>query len=599
MAKRTRTNDLETLELVNAAEKLNDSCMKRQLNIWRDCTDAMQNKLPVTDPYSPNITVGRLAADIETIVPRDVQSLLGNKPYMPYGATDKNNPEATDYASAITDNIDYYTERGSLYTTFADGMKICRPKGICYIEPRWAFLPVSIYQKNVEKDALGRVVSVSEFYEDSVDEAVDFRILDPESVKPHPFGNTLDAKPNVCVVELVHKNEIKRLLETEGSGYKLAKDVTEEMLFSGIPESMGLQEQNRRDKGELTGDAYKDVCVLVRYYSDERWIHVINRNWVVMDTENQNKNMPKNKKPFAALRNMSHIGMDRYWPIGDYEFMMDLYWLGDMWLNMYAKAAQMYSAQWILFNESSGVRAEDLKPTAGLRIPIQDAAWGRAIETIKIGEPPAEYLEFYRESKGIADNRIHINDYVAGREPSRKETATAVNQLAQAGLTHMEFGVTYIEQGGLTDLAYLTAKVVAANQSDAQRARILGWDRAQRIMTADPEAIPGGYVLNFKGSDRVQRQQQKAEKVLQGYDLVRNQTTILEPWRLDRIALETLEVFSGDQLDAMGLSAEAQQAMQQQAAMANVPPPPPAPSVSDSTAIMDPNQIGLGAPMAA
>lgn len=552
-----KSDNLELVQKVNDAEKLASSAMRRQLDTCREAINAMQNKLPVSDPFSPNITVGRLAADIETIVPRDVQALVGNRPYMPFAPIERNNPEAVDWAATITDVIDYYTDIGKFYTKFADMMRMVRPLGWAYMEPRWSMWPVSIYSKQVERDAMGRVVRVSANYEDTVEEGVDIRILDPSSVRPHPYGNTLDEKPEVCVVELVHKNEIKRLLETPGSSYKVPDGVTEQDLFGGVPEGLEWQQQVRRDKGELTGEAYKDVAVLIRYYSEDRWIHTLNRQWVIMDTENQNINMPKFKKPFAMFRNMSHCGPDRFWPVGDYEFMMDLYWLGDMWLNLYAKAAQMAEAQWILYNPNL-VQVENLKATSGARIPVADGEFDRAIRQMKVGEPPSSYLDFYRETKGLQDNRLHINDWVAGREPTRKETATAVNQLSQAGMTHMEFGITYIEQGGFADLAYLMAKIVAANQTDADRAKIIGWERAQNIVTVDPEAIPGGYRLEFKGSDRVQRQQQRAEKVLQGYNLVRGQQTLKQPWVLDRIALETLEVFDGDQLDAMGLTADAQ-----------------------------------------
>jgi len=594
VAKRTRSDDLEALQKVNDAETLARNAMKDQVRMWGEAEQAMQNKVPVTDPYSPNVTVGRLAADMETIVPRDVQSLMGNRPYMPYGATDKNNPGATDYASGITDNVDYYTETGKLYTKFADLMRIVRPKGIAYIEPRWSLFPLSIYDRQVETDALGRVVSVSEFYEDGVEEGVEFRILDPEAVRPHPYGNDLDSKPEICVVELVHKNEIKRLLDSKGSGYSAPAGVKEDQLFTGMGDGVELQQQTRRDKGNLTGDAYKDVGVLIRRYAEDRWTHTWNRQWVLMDTENHNKNMPKCKKPFAAFRNMSHIGMDRYWPVGDFEFMMDLYWLGDMWLNMYAKAAQMYGAQWIMFNPDSGLSANDLKPIAGARVPVPGGDFDRAVRAFKMNEPPAAYLEFYRENKTNTDNRIHINDWVAGRDPVRKETATAVEQLSSAGLTNLEFGVTYIEQGGLSDLAYLTGKTVAANQSGGQRAKILGWERSQRILSADPEAIPGGYTLNFKGSDRVQREQSRMDKRLQGYNLTRGQATILEPWMMDREILSDLG-YENDKLDAMGLTAEAQQAFRQQQMAALQPPPPPMGSVGAESAIMNPSQVGMAA----
>lgn len=590
MAKSDKEKD--PVEVVNEAEKLARESMQSQVDMWREASNAMQNKLPVTDPYMPNITVGRLAADMETIVPRDVQALLGERPYMPFEAVDQGTPAAVEYAGSITDQVDWYTTRGGLYTKFADAMRIARPLGIVYIEPRHAMTPVSIYQEEIIRDVMGRPIEVREFREETVEEGVDFRVIHPVALRPHPYGNSLNEKPEICVVELVHVKEIERLLDSKGSNYKMPDGKKKKDLRDGMGDNGEWQQQIRRDKGNLRGEAFKDIGVLIRHYTDDRWIHTWNRQFVLMDTENQNENMPSHVKPFAAFRNMSHITQDTFWPRGDYEFMMDLYWLGDMWLNMYAQAAQMYSAQWILYDPDKGLRAEDLKAIPGARIPISGGNFSEAVQSMKVGTPPEEYLEFYRETTGIADNRIHVNDWVAGRDPQRKETATAVDQLTSAGMTAMEFGITYMEQGGLTDLAYLTSKLVAANQTDAQRGRILGYERAARMRSADAEAIPGGYRLAFRGSDRVQRQQRKIEKVLQAYNLIRMQGTVMSPWLLDRMVLETLEVFDGQQLDDLGLTAEAQGQMAQ-----GMPGMAPGASVGATNAVQDPSTVGMGQPM--
>ena len=109
----------------------------------------------------------------------------------------------------------------------------------------------------------------------------------------------------------------------------------------------------------------------------------------------------------------------------------------------------------------------------------------------------------------------------------------------------------------------------------------------------DVEAIPGGYELAFRGADRVQRQQRKIEKFLQAYNLVRMQGTIMQPWILDRMLLEVLEVFSGQELDDLGLTPEMQQQMQ----MPQQQMQPPGFSVGATTAVQNPETVGMGQPM--
>ncbi len=593
----TKSDASEDVEKANAAERLARNDMEPQVSVWRDAQSAIRNKLPITDQYMPNITVGRLAADMETIVSRDVQTLMGEIPYMPYEALDKQNPDAVEHAAAITEQGQFYAEKGDLYTRFADLMRMVRPLGIAYIEPRHSLTPVAITREDIQFDRFGRATGTEKHKEDTVTEGYDFRVLEPWVVRPHPFGNTLDSKSEVCVCELVHVDEIKRLLDMPESHYKLPDDVSEEDLENSMPDSGDWNTQLRRDKGSLAGDAMSKIGFLIRYYSDGKWIHTWNRNILLMSTDNQNENMPKFKKPFAAFRNMSHITADRYWPRGDYEFMMDLYWLGDMWLNLYAHAAQMYGAQWILYDPGAGIRPEDLKAYGGARIPVEGGEFDKKIQTMSTGTPPKEYLEFYHETKEIADNRLHVNDFVAGRTPDRKETATAVDALVEAGLSAMEFGITYVERGGFTDLAVLLNKSIANHQTDAQRARILGQERADRLRSSDADSIPGGFTMAFRGSAGVRRRQRKMQKALEAYNLVRNQPTIINPWVMDREILETMEVWPSQVLDDMGLTADQQadyQAFlefQKTQGMAQIPG---AESVGATTAVENPANVGAG-----
>jgi len=590
--------ETDPVRLVNNAEEQALRPMESRMKIWEEAIRAYSMQGDIGETSRVNIKAGEIIADTETIVPRDVNTLLGSRPYMPLGAIDTRNSESVQRVEKITRLLDRYADR-NFFMSFTDALRLCRLHGISYIEPRWSFLPKIIEIRKVARDMFGRLTGFAGTEQvETVEENMEWRVLDPWQVRPAPYGNSLDEKPWIVIAEIVPVETIIQLVDSKAHPYKLPKDVDEADLRKYGQQDDPLH-RLRRDSMLLMPGDNNDVGILLRYYQNPtkkypngRWIHTWNRTILLMDEENFGP-LPKNHKPVAALRNISHVSSDRYWPIGLYEFTKDLIKWGDKILSLYFDGVMQNSAQWVAYNPDL-VDEEDLRAQPGQRIPVEGGRFAEALLQMKVGQPPVELFDLSRTVTDMKDKRVGIFAYQRGNEPIRKETATAATILTDAGAARMQFGVLQIEQTGLADIADIASKTINANITDGERNRILGFIDSYLLGSADPDSIAGGYVWEFKGSDKIQRQSAKLERELQAYNLMRNQPTIISPWVMDRQLLKDLDVYTEEQLKQMGLTEEQQMAMQQQQMsqqqMGAMPPEQP-PPVGEAQAIANPNAI--------
>lgn len=568
--------------------------MSGQMEIWKSGIEEFENRGPVDNPYSINAKLGQLFADLQTIVPRDAYQLVGASPFFPIQAVVK---EWQWYADCLIDIADYFCNQGAFFAKFVEALFLCRGHGAAFIEPRYRMWPKRVSNRLGVQGLFGQHTGTQDEVEDDIDEGIEFVVHPPWAVRCHRHGNSLLEKPAVIIAEAVHVSEIERLIDQ--GVYKLADDVGVEVLRNSMPSNafdLGLHS----DASSTGPQGSAGSGILLRYYSDDRWVHLYNDQYVLLDTDNQNVNMDKRVKPVAMLRNVMRLSHDRFWPMGEWEIIRELNYLGEQVLSLYYDQAVMNANQMLIY-DSTEISPENLRAENMLRIPVKGSGKpiDQIIQSVKLGQAPRELLELYSTTKDMHDQRVGLFNYQTGENPPRKETARASSLLSEAGNTRVGFGIMQIEQGGLREVAYLTYKQIAAYLRDGMRLKILGWDRAQRIASNDPDSIPGGFLFSFKGSDKITRQAQKRESLTEAYNMVRNQPTILNPWVFDRLMLESIDVIGSDDLDKMGLTEEQQNPPQPQPQLgppAGAPPPegmmpPQASPVSQTAAIVPPGQI--------
>jgi len=511
---------------------------------------------------------------------------MGSRPYLPYRS---NKREYSDWASAIEDLSDFYCDesRGKFFLSMERALRYAVPHGIAYVEPRYEFMPYSISQRNPQKDKFGRVVGFDIFETTEIKEGMRFVVHHPSAVRPHPYGMSLSEKPNIVIVELVAVKDIERLLE-QGT-YTLPDGYDTDDLRKRMSPDSELVKELQYEKSGFSPDIQGDVGLLMRYYSDNRWVHLWNGAVPLLNSENRNRNMFAWQKPISAIRNMSHIGANVWWPIGMYQRGRDLAEWGDKIASRYFQDVLMSSAQMVFYNPDLVFR-EDLVAEPGNRIPVEGGDFDRAFRRMDVADPHKELFELYDLTSRSLDEVQGLYDYQRGSTPARKETATTTTALQTAGNTRLESAVLYVEQTGFADLAYLTAKMLDANVTRGAADDILGFERTNDIPSFDPDQIPGGWSVHFEGSDRVQRKAQKTETYIETYNFLRDRVP-RNGWVMDRKLALLTEVHSEQELDMLGLSDRGQEELMQDQAMQ--PPAPGGPPMQGdgSQSIVPPNSI--------
>ena len=586
-----RKDDKDPVKLALDAFHLNTKAMKAQFATWREAADSFKGKRSVTEPRKANIMLNRLVKDVETVVPRYTSNLMGSRPYLPFRS---NKREYSDWASGIEDLIDYFCDesRGRFFMSMDQALRYAIPLGIGYVEPRYEWWPYNIYQRVSKYDNFGRSIGEDIFETTEIQEGMRFVVHHPAAVRPHPHGRSLSEKPDIVIVEMVATADIERLIE-QGT-YKMPDGFDKADLRKRQSPDTEIAKELSYDKRDMSSEMADSVGVLMRYHADNRWIALWNGAIPLLDTENQNRNMFRWQKPITAIRNMSHIGPDTWWPIGMYERGKELAEWGSKIVSRYFQDVMMSSAQMIAYDPDL-VSREDLVAEPGNRIPIQGGQFDRAFKRIDLATPHKELFDLYDITKGELDEIQGLYDYQRGSTPARKETATATTALTTAGNTRLESGILYIEQTGFADSAYIAAKTVDANVTRGMADDILGFERASGMPSFDPDMIPGGWSVHFEGSDRVQRKAQKTETYIETYNMLRPQVP-RNAWVMDRKLALLTEVHTEQELDMLGLSDRGQEEMAdeaaQQAAMQPAAPPPgPGPTMGPSGGIVPPNQI--------
>jgi len=406
------------LQVVLAAEELARSKMSPMFKGWRRTIDAFLNKGSIYTQFQISIKTSRFLSDLETIIPRDAMALLGSRPYFPYEARLE---EQTDRARVIEDIVDVFTgmstPTGKFFLQFCDALRMCRAFGIAYIEPRWSFWPVSVVQRIPKLDPMTeQVVGMDEFKTTVADEGIAFKVHDPWSVLVHPYGNTLDQKPWVIIKERTPVSEIERLIDTDAYEYTGKSAALRDM----SAETHDFERQLHRELGLQDTQSESDIGMLMRYYQSPtrahpqgREIHIWNYKHVLRDRDRSDSNLPLFKKPVVALRNIAHIGPDRYWPLSLWDISRDRIILGDHALSLFFDQSMQNAAQWLMYDPDR-VEEAMLEARFGARVPVPGGNFGEAVQQLKVGQSPEELLQLYDLTDQSVDRSVGNFDYQRG-----------------------------------------------------------------------------------------------------------------------------------------------------------------------------------------
>jgi hypothetical protein len=568
--------------------------MTGRISKWTQAREAYEAQGFVDDPERIEVKMNRLLPSIERAVATVVSMLLPSRPYLPLGAKVKNDGLATRIARLKTDLVD-----GALgdefFEMFSEMVRMSALYCSSFIEPQWQTWIENIQQREVDIDpATGLIRDIGETKTKELADGLRVKSLDPWSVLPHPAGNTLDQKPWVILRECVTYDEMERLLE-EKDGWSLPDDMTLSDLKIGPSDDYErMVDQWRTDLGLFNSETREDVIVLLRLYSNKRWLVTANYTAVLSDTENQNANMPVFKKPVAQMRWHPAVGPDRFWGKSEWERIQDVASLDDLVMSLYVDHAIMAQGKTWRINEEY-LDPEDVTGEYGARLRIRNHPnkLADAIDVIDFGPPDSSLLEVHGIMSQEQDDRLFFQDLARGQAPTPKQTARATERIAEFGQKPLEFWGKYHEATTMPQVSYLVCKRLSENMSIGQMMKLGGMTANEALATidADPENIPGGYKYEFQGSDRVVQKAKDYEQLIEGFNLVGNTPIIAQGPGLNMFVkkiMQGIEAFDND---------EVEQAVPEE--MLQQPPPPPLPpeggppveSMGATSAIQPPNQM--------
>jgi hypothetical protein len=618
-----RSKDTDPTVLVNEREAMARQAIGSRLDLYREILDAYDSKGYVDDPEGVHIKINRLRAAIKQNVPRHAAALWPQRPYIDfrskreeYGRRAKNKVKV----------IDGENERAKFWARGCDWLEKGESFGNAGLEVGWDVWVETVEDRKIEVEPrTGHIVGISSESYDKQMDGLKLKVHGPHACLWSPGGNTALDKEWLIVREVFPNGELERMFD-EGV-WKLSKGVTMDKLRSVLkagPAAMGYDQWSgayQSDLAGFAGAARDGVSVLLRLFSKDRWITVVNYALTVQDTDNRHTNMDKRIKPVAWLTINAHIGDESFYGDGEWALIRDLAEYDDALLSLYIEARMVAGNPVVLYNKNTGPDKSEIVLQPGQSIPVNTPSGRPLTEGIDFLNPPqanTDLLDLHGLFGDLIDRRMGTPGIMRGEAPTPKQTLGGTEIILQEAVTRLGHQTRYVEHTGLYEANVLVVKACAANMGPVQIMDQGGLDYEEMIdvVTPDPQDIPGGFEWELQGAERVVRRQEKDQKALETFNLAANHPAMASgPGSivLLREVLERSEVLDDKQIEQLRLddqialasaALDMQLAQIQQQGMTPVPPEGgPAPtggfeSVGQQGAVAPPAQVGEPAPEA-
>lgn len=593
------TDSAEETNPVGLVDELAERCRKYMApysEIWREGHESYYSRGFVDDPDSVEVKINKVLDAVEHNVPRDATALHPGRPYLPFRA--KNDALYGAQARAKVRAIDSQMDKAAYFDHFVDCLKFAELYGNGYLEVFWDIWTERANPKKPNFDQFtGQFLGFSEAPTEVQKDGLKFRAHAPWAVLTPPGGRTLTDKSYTIFLEAVPRYEITRLIDEKV--IDLTENVTSADLkagptgdFRGKYLSSWMSDMSAF--GQYGND---DIGILMRLYSENRWIGIWNYSILLWDSENRTTNMDKRVKPAACLRFNPRIGGDRFYGQGIAERIRANVLLLNAIYTLELDAQFKNNARWVLFNRRF-VDGEDLRDTEnGGLIELRNADELDSLDNaLRIIDGPAVNDGIMRMGDILntqMDGALKQYDIARGVAPTPKQTLGGMQMLSEAAGVPLGFQGKYAEATFLPELLYLVSKTASENMTlvqlmdDAQ----LSMPEAIEVMNTDPEGIPGGFESEFDGSERVAERERKYQKVVEVGNMTMQHPMIQNgpgAGILLKKMYELTDAFENDELE---------QIFMQEPAPAEMAPPPGMEGAAPQAAapkVVNPSEIGVG-----
>lgn len=552
--------DGEPLKLVEDAFTMAQSQQQVRNNQYQRDWQNFMGWVDMTkrNPDQANVFVPKPFIIVETKVPRNVRSVVGMRPYIPFESSRDEYRYQSQLMQTMLDELLY---RGGMYSKYNDAAKIKTLYGTSFVEA------IPHYDQVIQK-----MVVPDEYGQPTITEEVVYRlrlrlrVYAPWEIYADPYALNLEEKDAcrfVVKIELVSRRQLIRLAQ-QGA----YPDLDVELLSS-------VHASDSQDKAKHWGFAMlanlgiplpegdDDMGVLMRYESPERYIDIWNGLIPLRDIDNPYKhskiNLSRHKHTSDAHPQNSFWGMGEMKP-NEILFAMN----NDAW-NMTLNSHQLHN-QPTTYYRKDAVHPDALVRTAGNRIAI-DAANDRpisdSIEDAPMHPLPRDHYMIPHELERMIDMTSGIYDMQRGESPVKQSTASEAAMRREAGDIRLELEIRNSE-AFLADLGDKCLSHIDQFSTIEDKVEILGQEAAMHLEYANPNDIPGGYNYRFKGSARASNQLTKQRNIKELSQILLNVPNIL-PGEFSKLILQ-IHDFDESEINRIIIPDQVMQQMQQQQA---------------------------------
>lgn len=569
--------DGEPLKLVEDAwtfsqtqQSVRNNQYKSDHQLWNCYLDEVDR-----DPDRANIFIPKIYSIIETKVPREVKSLFGTRPYIPLEAKRKEYREASDIQTQI---LDEYLHKARFFPKNAFAVKLKNLYGTSFVET----LPYyeSVQQKIMVPEMLYGIPIGMQIQDTTVYRLrLKVTVFAPWEVYVDPYAVNLEESGGcryVIKLQLCSKRDLMRLYEAgayPGMDINALEEVENQDSAKkashwglGMLAALGLTSPQSDD----------DVGVLMRYESEERYIDVWNDMVVVRDIPNPFKYDENGKRNRGhGLINLTrfHHTLDphtqnQFWGMGEAKPAEILqHMLNDTW-NQTFDNHTMLNQMMIYYNKDK-INPDSLVRTPGNRVGVK-AADGEDIRKYILESPgqplPRDHYVIPETIERMIDvtSGLHKPNY--GEESPGSKTLGEIAILKEAGDVRTELSVELGEQTYMADLALKATHHIDQFATMDDVVEIVGEEKAARLMTLNPNDLPGGFNYAFKGSGRVTNMLIKQRNMKELTPFLMQIPNVLQGWWARKLLevheLDDLELDEGIIPDEMMMQLQAQAAQQ-------------------------------------
>lgn len=498
--------DGDPLRLVEAAYKqakdyqyvIFNQC-KRDYLLYRAYVD-MTNR----DNTLPNIALPKVFSIVEMKAPEDVRALLGTRPYLPLEAKRE---EFQPIVEVQTELLDEYLNRGNFFVKASNMFKMKTLYGFAGMD----FLPY--YETFSQKVMVPNAYGIPDFVRQDIQRLrLKIRVWAPWEVFIDPYATNIE-EPDGCryIIKFMLTSK-KAIIDAYNMGAYPNLDLDKlDKGGSDLKSTDHWGYDMLRGFGLEMPEGDDDMGVLMRYESADRYIDNWNGGVTLRDVPNPfSKQLGGHGRiNFARITHIQdpHT-QNQIWGIGEAkpnEIQAEM--LNDLYNNWFRR--EQIAGEPIIFYRDQAVTADDLVWVSGNRVSVRGddgRPIGDSIQVHTGSEMPKDQYMMIEKVERNMDLTARSFPVNRGEQQKGDPTATEIVNLRETGMASQENSIKLGEQIFLKSVAELCLGHIEQFGRFDDFVEVVGQERALTLYTANPADLPGGYNIDFKGSNRVVNQ---------------------------------------------------------------------------------------------